>query len=164
MNDKSYVTKKIESIETKKLEGILLSNKNKNTKKVLSDNEGYIIDEEKKFSYYIKDLIKEKGLTIKDVVYNCGESESYGRKVISQEKTAKNRDVIIRICIAAKCTLDEMNRALKLYGMKSLYAKDKRDAVIMLEVNKGNKSVEDIDDALFENDLKKLSKDPKEDD
>ena len=162
MKNKSYVTKKVDSIETKELEGILLSNKNKSSKKVLKDNEDYIIDEDKKFSCYVKDLIKEKGLTIKDVIYNTGESENYGRKIISQEKSTKDRNLIIRICVAANLSVKETNRALKLYGMKGLYAKDKRDAVIMIEINKGNRTIEDIDDALIDNNLEILSKKLKE--
>ena len=162
MKNESYVTKIVESIDTKKLEGMLLSNQNKSLKKVLKDNEDYIIDEDKKFSCYVKDLIKERGLTIKDVIYNTGESENYGRKIISQEKTTKDRNLIIRICVASKLNVQETNRALKLYGMKGLYAKDKRDAVIMIEINKGNQSIEDIDDVLEENGLEKISKKYKE--
>lgn len=163
MNKKSYVTKKLESIDTKELEDILLSKKMTSSSKMLKDNEEYLIEEEKKFSYYIKDLIKEKGLTIKDVIYNSGESENYGRKIISQEKITKDRNLILKICIAAKLNLKETNRALRLYGMKGLYAKDKRDAAIMIEINKGNRTVEDIDAALIENDLEILSKIKKED-
>ena len=32
-------------------------------------------------------------------------------------------------------SLDEINRALKLYGMQPLYAKDKRDACMIVAIN-----------------------------
>ena len=156
MDNKSYITKKVESIDTKELENILISSKNK-TNKVLKDNENLLIYDDKKFSCYIKDKIKEKGMTIKDVVFIAGCSESYGRQVISQDKHAKNRDLIIKICIAAKLSLNEMNRALKLYGLNGLYAKDKRDALIMIEINNGNNSIEKINQILETNDLPILS-------
>ena len=48
------------------------------------------------------------------------------------EKHTKNRDLILRFCIVAHFQLNEINTALKLYEMKPLYAKDKRDACIIV--------------------------------
>ena len=157
MKNKSYVTKKVESIDTSELENILLSNKNETSKKIIDNNDEYFIDEDRNFSNYIKDMIKEKGMTIREVAYMAGYSESYGRKIISEEKVRYNRDVILKICIAAKLTVNETNRALKLHKMKSLYAKDKRDALIMIEINKGMRTIEDINDELRKNGLEEFN-------
>lgn len=158
---KSYVSKRIESIDTKELENILVSDKYKKAKKVIEENNDFMVDDDfmidnnKKFSYYMKDLIKEKGMTIKRVIFLTGISESYGRQILDGKKT-ENRDLIIGLCISAGFTIKETNRALKLKGMQSLYAKSKRDAVIMIEINKGDKSIYDINQELEENNLEPL--------
>ena len=43
----------------------------------------------------------------------------------------KQRDVILRICYAAEFTLQETQKALRLYRMDTLYARDPRDALLM---------------------------------
>ena len=153
---KSYISKRIESIDTKELENVLLSNKYKKAKDIVNENKEYLVDDDKRFSYFVKDLIKEKGMTIKKVVLLTGLSEGFGRKVISGEKITDKRDLIIGICISAGFSLEETNRALKLYGMQALYAKYKRDAVIIIEINKGDTSIESINRVLEENDLEPL--------
>lgn len=55
-------------------------------------------------------------------------------EILNMDSHTKNRDLIIRFCIVGRFTLDEINRALKLYGMSPLYAKDKRDACIIVAV------------------------------
>ena len=74
-------------------------------------------------------------------------------------KNTKNRDLIIRFCIAGRFTLYEINTALKLYGMAPLYAKDKRDACIIVAVNNKKYKMYEIDDILEEYGFLKLSKD-----
>ena len=75
------------------------------------------------------------------------------------EKHTKNRDLIIRFCVAGHFMVNEINRALKLYGMNSLYAKNKRDACIIVAINNRKYNLFEIDDLLEQQGLKKLSKD-----
>ena len=74
------------------------------------------------------------------------------------EKHTKNRDPILRFCIVAHFQLNEINTALKLYEMKPLYAKDKRDACIIVAVNHRKYDLGDIDEILENQGLTKLSK------
>ena len=74
------------------------------------------------------------------------------------EKHTKNRDLIIKFCIAGRFGLNEINTALKLYGMHPLYAKDKRDACIIVAVNNKKYDLFEIDDILEKQGLNKLSK------
>ena len=74
------------------------------------------------------------------------------------EKTTKNRDVILKICLAGHFLLDEINTALKLYGMIPLYAKDKRDACIIVAVNNRIYDIDDVDEMLKKQSLDTLSK------
>ena len=74
------------------------------------------------------------------------------------EKHTKNRDLILRFYIVAHFQLNEINTALKLYEMKPLYAKDKRDACIIVAVNHRKYDLGDIDEILENQGLTKLSK------
>ena len=73
------------------------------------------------------------------------------------EKHTKDRDLIIRFCIAGHFNWDETNRALKLYGLNELYAKDPRDAVLIVAINNRIYNPYDIDEMLFEHGLERLT-------
>ncbi len=161
--EKSDFTKKIESVETREVEDFLLTKKVKDIKNALNDKNilTYNMDN-KNCADYIKDLIKQKGFTIKKVISLAGMNESYGRKILNGDKGVQKRDTILRICISANLDVVETNRVLKLYNMPPLYAKNKRDAVIMIAINEGNKYVENVNDILVNNNfepLKECSKD-----
>ena len=123
------------------------------------DNRAYMADGKKAFYYYMKDVIEEKNILLKDVYSFAGVSEKYGSQIIEMEKHTRNRDLIIRFCVAGHFNWDETNRALKLYGMTELYAKDSRDACIIVAINNRVYDLASIDDMLTERGLKKLSKD-----
>jgi len=108
----------------KRLDGIKLED----ISKFLDENRAELKDDCKAFYYHMKNTIEKKGLFLKDVYMSAGVSESYGGKIITMEKHTKNRDLIIRLCLAGHFNLMETNRALKLYGMSELYPKISRDA------------------------------------
>ena len=123
----------------------------------LKDNSRYMADEKKAFYYYMKDVLAEKRIKLKDVYSFAGFSESYGSKIISQEKHTKNRDLIIRLSVAGHFNLMEINRALKLYGMNELYPKNPRDACIIVAINNRIFNLAKIDDSLADQGLDPLS-------
>ena len=67
--------------------------------------------------------------------------------------------MIIRFCLAGHFSWKETDRALKLYGMSSLYAKDPRDACLIVAIKNRIFDPEKIDELLVKEGLKKLSKD-----
>lgn len=121
------------------------------------DNSKYMAYGGKAFYYYMKDVLDEKNIKLKDVYSFAGVSEKYGSKIISMEKHTKSRDLIIRLCIAGHFTWDEMNRALKLYGYNELYAKDLRDACIIVAINNRIYDLAQINDMLLEKNLPSLT-------
>lgn len=121
------------------------------------DNRDYLADEKKEFYYFMKNTMVSKRKLLKDVYSFAGLSEKYGSQILSMEKHTKNRDVIIRLCIAGHFSLDETNRALKLYGMNPLYSKDKRDTCIIVAIHKRIFDLFSIDEILLENGYEKLS-------
>ena len=125
----------------------------------LKENSIYMADDKKGFYYYYKDVLYEKNIKLKDVYLYADVSETYGSKIITMEKHTKNRDLILRLCIAGHFTWDETNRALKLYGMTELYAKDPRDACLIVAINNRKYNLGEIDDLLEKQGMKKLTED-----
>ncbi len=120
-------------------------------------NKQYMADEKKAFYYYMKDVLDEKNIKLKDVYSFAGVTESYGSKIVTMEKHTRDRDLIIRLCIAGHFNWDETNRALKLYGLTELYAKNPRDACIIVAINNRKYDPYDIDEMLTERGLKRLT-------
>ena len=121
------------------------------------DNRKYLADEKKAFYYYMKDVLDEKNIKLKDVYSFAGVTESYGSKIITMEKHTKDRNLILRFCIAGHFNWDETNRALKLYGFNELYAKGPRDAVLIVAINNRIYNLYDIDEMLMEHGLDRLT-------
>ena len=118
-----------------------------------------MVDDKRAFYYYMKDVVDEKGIFLKDMYIQAGTSEKYGEKIIRMESHTTNRDLIIRLCIAGRFTIDETNKALKLYGMNTLYSKDARDACIISALYHKTYNMFKIDDMLIEQGLQKISAD-----
>ncbi len=123
----------------------------------LKDNSKYMADEKKAFYYYMKDVLDEKNIKLKDVYSFAGVTESYGSKIVTMEKHTKDRDLIIRLCLAGHFNWDETNRALKLYGLSELYAKNPRDACLIVVINNQVFDLYEIDEMLIKQGLKKIS-------
>ncbi len=101
----------------------------------LAQNRSFLTGDEKSFYHYMKNTVHEKGIKLKDMYAFAGFSESYGSKLLTQEKHTTDRDMILRLCLAGHLSWNETNRALKLYGFSELYAKDPRDACLIVEIN-----------------------------
>jgi len=142
---------------TSEVEKLLETMKPNQLPEFLQENKRYMADEKKAFYYYMKDITESKNVLFKDMYIFAGVSESYGEKIIRMEKHTKNRDLIIRLCIAGHFSLVEINKALKLYGMNSLYAKDKRDACLIVAINNRIYDLLSIDDILEKQGLQRLS-------
>ncbi len=123
----------------------------------LAENSEYLADGERPFYDYMKRTIHDKGIKLKDVYQFAGFSESFGSKLLSQDKHTKDRDMIIRLCLAGHLTWDETNRALKLYGFSELYAKESRDACLIVQINNRIYDIYRINDELAKRNLELLS-------
>ena len=78
-------------------------------------------------------------------------SENYGYKLIAQEKHTRSRDVILRLCIAARLTPEETSEALTLYGMAPLHGRIARDVVLLAAIAAGVRDIHDADALLRAN-------------
>lgn len=146
----------MESKSTDELEKILGSTHINEVSAYLKSNEESIISNEYAFHEYISKLIKLKNLRKQDVFLAADVSEKYGYKLLSGEKHTKQRDVILRLCYASELTLEETQKALKLYRMPELYAKIPRDAMIMIAFNERPGSIIDVNSFLKNNGMEIL--------
>ena len=119
-------------------------------------NKDSMLSDSNSFSTYVKEKMAEKGITQQTVFLKADVPERYGYKLLSGEKHTKQRDVILRICYAADFTLQETQRALKKYGMAELYAKDERDALVMIAFNEKPGSIIEVNTMLKEHGLAPL--------
>lgn len=90
-----------------------------------------ILSDSRPFCRYMKAMIRKNQLKQREVFLWADIPERYGYKLLSEEKRTRQRDVILRICYAAKFTLQETQQALLIYQMPQLYEKMPRDAVLM---------------------------------
>lgn len=140
---------------TDRLNEVLKSARPDDISKYLAEHEKNILDNGA-FSEYMRSKIREKDLTQQEVFLMADLSEKYGYKLISGEKRTKQRDYILRLCIAAGFSLDEINKALALYGMSPLYARIPRDAAIIVALNNSINDVNAINDILKDNSFEEL--------
>ena len=104
--------------------------------KVINNNDGNFTD--MTFSKYFNQyLASNQTLKLSNIVNDSGLTRTYGYAVVNGEKKG-SRDRIIALCFAAGMTFDETNHALKYAGHNELYARGKRDAVIIAAINTRN--------------------------
>ncbi len=150
--------KPLEQKPTNELNDMLENMKPSGLDDYIKKNRQYLADDEKAFYYYMKDVLDDKSIKLRDVYIQAGLSDSYGGQIIRMEKHTKNRDVILRLCIAGHLSWNETNRALKLYGFSELYSKDPRDACLILEINNRIFDIDEINENIVKHGFSALSK------
>ena len=96
-----------------------------------------LITSPRPFADYIRAKLREKGILQQNVFLAADLSENYGYKLIAEEKHTRQRDVILRLCLAARLDREEVQEALILYGMAPLYGRFARDAVLLVAIQNG---------------------------
>ena len=104
----------------------------------------------------MRSMFKRKGIKQQDVFLAADISEGYGYKLIAEEKRTRQRDLILRLCLASGFSLEETQRALKIYGMAPLYPRMRRDAVLIVAINTGNYEIAIVDEMLAKHGMEPL--------
>ena len=138
-------------ISTDELNKILGSTHISDVDSFFSENEDSMLSSDRPFCNYMREQIHKNGLRQQDVFLDADISEKYGYKLLSEEKHTRQRDVILRICYAAHLSLDETQKALRLYQMPELYSKIKRDALLMIVFNERPGSIIAVNSFLKKN-------------
>ena len=89
------------------------------------------------FADYMRMKFREKGILQQNAFLAADLSENYGYKLIAEEKHTRQRDTILRLCLAAHFQTEEVQEALILYGMAPLHGRFPRDAVLLVAIRSG---------------------------
>ncbi len=127
--------------KTEELLGIL---KKTSSEKELDD---YISDENmndyKQFAEYFFSLESVKEKKQSQIVNDSLLKKSYAYEILSFEcKKRPKRERLIALMIAGGLNIDEVQRGLEICGAGTLYARDRRDAIIIFGINHKKKVLE----------------------
>lgn len=100
----------------------------------LGENEESIICEN--LPELLKEQLEKSGLQKADVINAAEISYVYGCQMFSGAKTSPSRNKLLSVLIAMKLNSEEINAFLKCAGYPFLYAKNKRDSIIMYCIEK----------------------------
>lgn len=117
----------------------------------------HLEQEPQSFVVYIDRLIEQKRLKRQDVFQRADLDQKYGYKLLTGERHTNDRDKLLRIFLAMKLTLKQTQRGLELYGLPALYPKRSRDALLMICINQGISSVDEVNEILKEHGEEELS-------
>ena len=118
----------------------------KNIDKYVSDNKENYVDTT--VSKALEDILNEKKLVKSEVIKKAEMSEIYGYQIFSGTRNP-SRDKLISIAIGMSLTLDETQTLLKKCSFAPLYAKSKRDSIIIFGIS-NNHSILQINETLFD--------------
>ena len=122
----------------------------------IEENKAVLLDEDRAFAEYMRDILRKKDITQQEVFLQADIPERYGYKIIAQQKHTQQRDIILRICYAAKMNLEETQMALQLYKMPPLFPQFNRDALIMIAFKDRPGSVIELNSFLRKNQVEPL--------
>ena len=110
------------------------------------------------FADYMRAEFRDKGVLQQNVFLAADISENYGYKIIAEEKHTVQRDIILRICLAAEFDFYETQKALVLYGMAPLYHLFPRDIVFMTAIDHRVFDIHQVNEVLIQCGLAPLVK------
>lgn len=102
-------------------------------------------------SEHLNSLLSLKSLRKSDVIRGSLLDRTYVYQIFSGEKNP-SRDKLLALSFGLKLNYEETQKMLKLSGNRELYARDKRDALIIFSIRK-QMSIIDANTLLFEHNL-----------
>ena len=96
----------------------------------------------------LRSLLERSGLSKAELARRSGVSEVYVHQLFSGIRHP-SRDRLICLALGMSVTLDEMQELLRRLGHAELYAKEKRDAIIIYGISHGQ-SLQELTDSLFD--------------
>lgn len=101
-----------------------------------------------KVSEMLEALVEQKGLIKSEIIAKSEISQVYAYQIFSGVKEAPSRDKVLSLLIAMAISLDEVQNFLKLSGYPFLYAKHKRDSIIIFCIQ-NRKTVVETNNELY---------------
>ena len=119
----------------------------------LKQHESELIHSQRPFTDFMRVRLREKGIQQQEAFIQADLPMSYGYKLISGEKHTRQRDTILRICLASKLSLEQTQEALVLYGMSKLHCRIPRDMAFIVAINNKMFDIHSVNLFLQENGL-----------
>lgn len=94
----------------------------------LEENTGQMHD--RPLAEYLTQLLEERGLRRRDVIGDSGLNDIYAHQIFSGVRTP-SRDKLLCICFGMRLSVEETQNLLKWCGFPVLYAKKRRDSVVL---------------------------------
>lgn len=116
-----------------------------NLSRFLSENQDSFNNKE--FADLLQELFQKKGISKATLAKSAGMSEVYLYQLFSGERNP-SRNRIICLCFGLSATLEESQKLLRGSGNAQLYAKDRRDAIIIYGLLH-KMSLAEVNDRLF---------------
>ncbi|WP_239253437.1 hypothetical protein [Listeria ilorinensis] len=133
--------------EAKKTSELLNELKNAtDLKTVLSENEAEFQANE--LVSYLKELLAEKKVTKASVIRAARLHETYGYQIFSGVRRP-SRDRAIALAFGFRLNVAETDKLLAMTEYPKLYAKNKRDAIMIFALDRGF-SLDETNDTLYE--------------
>lgn len=101
------------------------------------------------FSKYYNALLHTKNISLAVAVTNSSLEKHYAYQIINGTKANPGRDKIICLGIGAQMNIKELKHSLEITQNGILYAKNRRDAIIIKHINMQDWSVQNINEELF---------------
>ncbi len=96
----------------------------------------------------LRSLLERSGLSKAELARRSGVSEVYVHQLFSGIRHP-SRDRLICLALGMSVTLEEMQELLRRLGHAELYAKEKRDAIIIYGIAHGQ-TLQELNDNLFD--------------
>ena len=110
---------------------------------------------EKPLHQYLNDLIDSSGESKADIIARSSLNRIYAYQILSG-KRLPSRDKLLAFAFGLKLRLDDTDRLLKYAGYSPLYARNKRDAIIISAIDKGG-NIFTVNEMLYDNGFKILT-------
>ncbi|BEP29287.1 hypothetical protein [Helicovermis profundi] len=117
-----------------------------NLDEILNETDKYFIDKEAK--NFLNELLINNKLKKSDVIKLSGLSSAYVYELFNGFKKP-TRNKCIQLAYGLKLDFNETQKLLRYFNLNSLYAKVKRDAVVIFCINK-KMSLFDTDEILYD--------------
>lgn len=85
---------------------------------------------------YMNSLLYDHGLTVQDIIVDCGLSRSYAYQLFNGSRPP-TRSFLLELAFLLKLPEAETQRLLKIAGRQPLYVRNRRDAAVLYGLSHG---------------------------
>ena len=96
---------------------------------------------------YLQELLDTHNLVRAQVIREAQLNETFGYQIFMGQRNP-SRDKVLQLAFAMHLTLQEANRLCQAAGVNSLYAKDRRDAILIFCLDRGM-SLQKVNEELY---------------